>query len=577
MADLIKKIKIKKQDGTFTDYIPIGANAVNIETSDGESVELKLNKKPYYYNTIADMKADTKLKAGDTVQTLGYYSANDGGAGLYKIVEDNTLVDDGGSIHELENGLKAELIVEDTITPEQFGAYGDGIHDDSSAIQAVINNFNNILFLEKTYLLESPIIINNISSLNIMGINNNSKIKINSNIYAFEFKSLKDKTIENLFFDINNGGGILKTNNSELDFDLTIRNINGEIRTSNNEIIKIVNMHHLKIENCYLVNRSSSYNPTALNLDGVVNGTIHKNNFSHFEKGIYITNNSGFTNEGIIINENLFYQNKNQIISNNTNSILFYDINNNIFDYCETYGIKLQNVESSIISNNYFGINNENCICVYIRQINNVHTDLSINENKFINYLQTMNNPFIKINDIGDKIQNGLKIIENSATGFKTFVDLNEINYGSVLNNTSQTSISPNDFITGNSISNINYNNNQNGGGPKYIHSILNKNRNIYGEYTDVKSDISHNVAYKPANSNGFYLYITFANTSQETQLINLMLSKTGNDSLIIGNQSIAANAIYENFSIFVPAGYMFKYNAANPSSVIIQNAHAIY
>ena len=82
MADLIKKIKIKKQDGTFTDYIPIGADAVNVETSDGESVELKLNKKPYYYDTVADMKADTKLKAGDTCQTLGYYSASDGGAGL---------------------------------------------------------------------------------------------------------------------------------------------------------------------------------------------------------------------------------------------------------------------------------------------------------------------------------------------------------------------------------------------------------------------------------------------------------------------------------------------------------------
>ena len=45
MADLIKKIKIKKQDGTFTDYIPIGAEAQNINVEDGESVELKLNKK----------------------------------------------------------------------------------------------------------------------------------------------------------------------------------------------------------------------------------------------------------------------------------------------------------------------------------------------------------------------------------------------------------------------------------------------------------------------------------------------------------------------------------------------------
>ena len=42
--DRIKKLKIKKQDGTFSDYIPIGADAGNIDTTDGESVETKLKK-----------------------------------------------------------------------------------------------------------------------------------------------------------------------------------------------------------------------------------------------------------------------------------------------------------------------------------------------------------------------------------------------------------------------------------------------------------------------------------------------------------------------------------------------------
>ena len=54
MADLVKKIKIKKQDGTFTDYIPIGAEAQNVSTSDGDSVQWKLNRKPYYYNRITN-------------------------------------------------------------------------------------------------------------------------------------------------------------------------------------------------------------------------------------------------------------------------------------------------------------------------------------------------------------------------------------------------------------------------------------------------------------------------------------------------------------------------------------------
>ena len=138
MADLIKKIKIKKQDGTFTDYIPIGAEAQNISTNDGDSVQLKINKKPYYYNSIADMKADTKLTAEDMVVTLGYYEPNDGGAGEYKIVN-GTYVDDGGSYHKLNNNLYAELIIKEKINIKQFGAYGNGIHDDTSNIQNAIN------------------------------------------------------------------------------------------------------------------------------------------------------------------------------------------------------------------------------------------------------------------------------------------------------------------------------------------------------------------------------------------------------------------------------------------------------
>lgn len=39
MADLIKKIKIKKQDGTFTDYIPIGAEAKNVDMNNGKDLQ----------------------------------------------------------------------------------------------------------------------------------------------------------------------------------------------------------------------------------------------------------------------------------------------------------------------------------------------------------------------------------------------------------------------------------------------------------------------------------------------------------------------------------------------------------
>lgn len=39
MSDLIKKIKIKKSDGTYSDYIPIGAEAQNIDMKNNYSVQ----------------------------------------------------------------------------------------------------------------------------------------------------------------------------------------------------------------------------------------------------------------------------------------------------------------------------------------------------------------------------------------------------------------------------------------------------------------------------------------------------------------------------------------------------------
>lgn len=147
MADLIKKIKIKKQDGTFTDYIPIGAEAQNISTSDGDSVQLKLNKKPYYYNSVADMKADTKLKVGDMAITLGYYEPNDGGGADYHI----SLSSQSGYQETLNNNLYATLIIDNSINVKQMGAYGDGIHNDTSYIENAILKYNTIFIPDGTY------------------------------------------------------------------------------------------------------------------------------------------------------------------------------------------------------------------------------------------------------------------------------------------------------------------------------------------------------------------------------------------------------------------------------------------
>ena len=121
-----------------------------------------IKQKVFHFENVEAMKDCLTLVSGDVVQTLGYYSKNDGGEGLYEILNDSSLEDDGGSIHELDNGLKAKLIIEnDTVNVKQFGAKGDGITDDTEIIQYVINNYKNINMTKGTYLITSTISISN--------------------------------------------------------------------------------------------------------------------------------------------------------------------------------------------------------------------------------------------------------------------------------------------------------------------------------------------------------------------------------------------------------------------------------
>lgn len=180
MADLIKKIKIKKQDGTFTDYIPIGAEANNVSTEDGLSVENKLNKKPYYFDTVADMKAATYLKNGDMAITLGYYSANDGGNAKYYITNDSNLIIDNILILSLENNLKAKIIPEfnSSINVRSAGGKsGDAtFRNNANIINTIINAGYNCYIPRGNFYIIETISINLRNGGSLYGSSTASKI-----------------------------------------------------------------------------------------------------------------------------------------------------------------------------------------------------------------------------------------------------------------------------------------------------------------------------------------------------------------------------------------------------------------
>lgn len=101
--------------------------------------ELKTRAK--IYDNVAAMVADSLLTLGESCFTLGYYNINDNGSAIYELV--NT---PSAYTIELDNGLYAMPIICDSVTPEMFGAYGDGIHDDTEAIQTAINASTSVVF-----------------------------------------------------------------------------------------------------------------------------------------------------------------------------------------------------------------------------------------------------------------------------------------------------------------------------------------------------------------------------------------------------------------------------------------------
>ena len=104
----------------------------------------------FTFDTVADMKASTKLKNGMAVKTLGYYLVNDGGGADYKIVQNSSKYNE-----VLSNGLKAELIIKDTINLKQFGVKGDGTDETEIISTAILCGAKNIVFPLGTYNVDS--------------------------------------------------------------------------------------------------------------------------------------------------------------------------------------------------------------------------------------------------------------------------------------------------------------------------------------------------------------------------------------------------------------------------------------
>lgn len=106
----------------------------------GDIIAEYIGEPIFGFDTVADMKASTTLKAGDRARTLGFYSVNDGGGALYKIT--NT-----GTANEMDiigiGNLNAHLIYQDKLNVKQIGAFGDDSNDDTTVLQYALDTIKN--------------------------------------------------------------------------------------------------------------------------------------------------------------------------------------------------------------------------------------------------------------------------------------------------------------------------------------------------------------------------------------------------------------------------------------------------
>lgn len=164
---------------------------------------------PIVFDTVYDMRSSILLKEGMIAKTLGYYEKNDGGYAYYEIVKSK---DVGDRYHfPIENSdgteiLHAAFINSENITNvRQFGAYGDGIHDDTEAIENAIKyGSDNIEFqrhkiynISERISLTKPVVLNmNDSSIVLTVIDNTSfKNGFQSFIINITDPSYKNQTI----------------------------------------------------------------------------------------------------------------------------------------------------------------------------------------------------------------------------------------------------------------------------------------------------------------------------------------------------------------------------------------------
>lgn len=137
--------QLETLDGLHTKNVSdllVDINEAQVTTSTGEQTLAEaLDQRVIYVDTIADLRALTtsELVDGQQVQVKEYHSGTGVGGGLYHHdAGDTTSADNGGTVIVDAQSRRWKLAMTGSISVTQFGAVGDGVNDDTDAINACL-------------------------------------------------------------------------------------------------------------------------------------------------------------------------------------------------------------------------------------------------------------------------------------------------------------------------------------------------------------------------------------------------------------------------------------------------------